>query len=152
MKLPDYANIAEIISGIAVVITLVILTMEIRGSTNAVKAATYDSILADLVEFQLRLAEDTASLEISTIVYGDSPFSLTAIQTERFENRMIALFKNYERAFVQWKYGNLDEEAWQRFETEICQDRGIFFENTAQPRILSSSIQSFRDYYEACTH
>lgn len=40
-KLSNWASIAEILSGIAVVISLILLLFEVQGNSEAVRAATF---------------------------------------------------------------------------------------------------------------
>ena len=152
MKLSDYAQVAEIASGIGVVVTLIFLVVEIRNNTEATKAATYDSISADLAEFQLRLADNDPSIEITTALASNngSLDSLSSEQLERYTFIMSALFKHYERAFIQWQYGNLDDEAWERLEAQICMPRPELFEEYIWQRIRNNSTQSFIEYRESC--
>jgi len=150
VKLSKYAQLAEITSGIGVLVTLVFLVLEIRGNTEATKAATYDSISADLAEFQVSMAEDEASLEINLAMNSDSLESLSPIQLERYSFRMSALYKHYERAFIQWQYGNLDDDAWQRFRVQICMPRPIIFEEIVWQQVRSNSTTGFSEYRENC--
>jgi len=58
-KLSDWASIAEIISGIAVLVTLVFLVLEIRAGTNVTRASMYGDILDSLVENRTLRIEDS---------------------------------------------------------------------------------------------
>jgi hypothetical protein len=56
MKLSDWAGIAEIFSGIAVVVTLVFLIIGIRENTEVTRAATYADLLDGLNEYSMQVA------------------------------------------------------------------------------------------------
>jgi len=57
-KLQEYALIAEIIGGIAIVFSLVFVGLEMRRSTNAEYAASLDRIMSDYFEWKMALATD----------------------------------------------------------------------------------------------
>ena len=150
MKLSDYAQIAEIVSGIAVVITLIFVVVEIRNNTEVTKAATFDSIQADLADYQLQSLNNEEFGEIVMQLQSGGVQSLSPRQLEINTVRTLVQFKHYERAFSQWKYGNLDDEAWERFRNSICRWRGEEFEQIVGSRIENNSIRSFIDYRREC--
>ena len=65
MKLEKWALIAEIIGGIAIVLSLVFVGIEIRRNTNAAYAATYDQILADHIDINLAEANSLSTLNFA---------------------------------------------------------------------------------------
>ena len=58
-KLSDWASIAEIVSGIAVVITLVFLVLGIRENTEVMRATSFASSIDTLNEFTASVVTDS---------------------------------------------------------------------------------------------
>ncbi len=54
MRLERLALIAEIIGGIAIVITLIVLIYETRQNTIATYAASYDQLAADMADWRMQ--------------------------------------------------------------------------------------------------
>ena len=114
-KLEIWALIAEIIGGFAILVTLVLLVVEVSENTSTLKANTYDSLVADLGEWRLGNARNDY---IPTI---RGPFSeLSEVEQLRVRDSIVSLFFIFERAFIQWRVGNLDDDAWERFHRSVC--------------------------------
>jgi len=58
-KLSDWASMAEIASAIAVVVTLVLVLVELRENTEAVRAAARQSIAARIEDRTMGVAADS---------------------------------------------------------------------------------------------
>ena len=151
MKLSDLAQIAEIFASIAVVATLIVLVFEIRSNTEATVVATYDSLQADLADMQLSIILSELNYEIDSIIADGNIRDLTPVQRNILSERRVVQFKHYERAYSQWRYGNLDDEAWERFERIICQWRGEDFEREVGAVIDATSSRGFVEFRRECT-
>jgi len=64
LKLPDWASIAEIISSVAVVISLIFLIIGVKENTEVTRAATYARNVYALIAFREKVAtnDDLAAL------------------------------------------------------------------------------------------
>jgi len=97
MALEYYANIAEIVGVILVVVTLVFLTMQIRQNTRALRSTTIQSVM-----------ENAATWE--KIQSG------TPLASGEETRRAIVLFNVYmietESRYHQFKTGYLDAQPW----------------------------------------
>ena len=58
-KLSDWASIAEIISGIAVVVTLIFLIAGIRENTAVLRGSSYSNTLESLNQLQASIMADS---------------------------------------------------------------------------------------------
>lgn len=138
-KLQQYALIAEIVGGIAVVVTLIFLAFEMRANTQAMRAATYDSLVADIANWRLIYTTDEELQEIDFLRITEGRDALSPLQARYDANVVIALFQHYERAFIQWRAGNLDDSAWDRFERAICGPSG----NPGFEQDVGSTLDTF---------
>ena len=110
-KLSNWASIAEIISGVAVVVTLVFLIVELRGNTEEIRAATLTTVAANN---QTNILTLLSNPELADIVYRD----LQGEDLSPFDNFRVSqyyglLFRSTEQSFIAFRAGRLEEEIFQ---------------------------------------
>jgi hypothetical protein len=116
MTLKKWALITEISSGIAVVVTLVLLMMEVNKNTEATQIATYEAISSELNALDLKLAADP---ELTSLYFGkESDLTELEEQTKFLVGRYA--FRTFESAYFAYKGGSLNDGQWQRFERNVC--------------------------------
>ena len=106
IELQEWALAAEIIGGLAVVVTLIFLVSETRDNTNAIQAQTYQSLTAALNENR----KEAATSEMSVIIRKFSDTGLASLsQDESFRLMMNTEGKwgIYESAFYARERGVL---------------------------------------------
>ena len=123
MKLSDWANVAEILSGIAVVVTLIVLVAGVRANTATVRAATYADMLESANEFENQMITDPEIRNIylsgiSNVREGGEP--LTDSERLIFGLIMQSMFRKHDIAYTMRRYELLDEEIWPEVEEDIC--------------------------------
>ncbi len=113
-KLSDWASIAEIVSSIAIVVTLVLLIAEVRGNTSAVRAATYQSVsdsIAGMVGF-------TTDREIVGIFYKGLETGLDdPLEESQFGLILVSMVRRYENAYYQRDL--IEPELWQGIQNSL---------------------------------
>ena len=109
-KLSDWASIAEIVSSVAVVVTLIILIIEIRGNSEAVRADMLANIAGRTHTHILGSISNPALVEaLSKEAQGDElSFAEQFILNQAFGAQM----KLAEESFIAFRDGHLDEEVW----------------------------------------
>lgn len=109
--LQEYALIAEIISGIAIIISLIFVGIQIKKNTKATQASTFQAI-ADL-DINLLLnfgnSKELAKL-IST--FRDNPESLTGQEQNHGFYLFGAEVRHVENLFLQYENKMLSEKHW----------------------------------------
>jgi hypothetical protein len=119
-KLSDWANIAEIISGVAVIVTLIFLILGIRENTEVTRAAAYDRNIDALNLLRTEVVRDS---EIARRWYAyetGQAAALEGIDRLQLNNQINITFSNYEKAYFNHKYGVLGDSEWTRYERQIC--------------------------------
>ncbi len=116
MDLQVFVAVAEIVSGFAVVLTLVVLIISIRQNTRSQKALVVDSLAAAITSINVPAMESPA--------LGSALSKATADWSSASrEERIIAhyflfsLFKLLENAWYQQKSGILDQAHWLGWES-----------------------------------
>lgn len=110
MKLEKWALIAEIVSGVAVVATLIFLIIEIRGNSDAIRADMQINVSGRTIQHINDSISNPALLEaISREVRGEE---LSVAQEYVLSQSFGARMKLAEESFLVYRDGNLDEEVW----------------------------------------
>jgi hypothetical protein len=108
MALEYYANIAEIVGVILVVVTLVFLVLQIRQNTRALRSTTIQSVMQSEIAMMSLLVENAATWEK---IQSGAPLA-----SGEETRRAIVLFNVYmietESRYHQFKTGYLDAQPW----------------------------------------
>lgn len=118
MDLVNFAAIAEIISAIAVIISLIFVGTEIRKNTKINEAATFQASVAHDIEILMKLGEDPVIAHIF-FAYRDQPDTLSEEEQSQGAHLMAAVIRHIENLYLQYKKGMLSQESWRTRETLI---------------------------------
>ncbi len=113
-RLQKWALTAEVIGGIAVVISLVFVGIELRSNTEATRAATREAINQKDIDFlSLRLDSSVIAQAMTKVEAGEplSPLEESQLVSQQYVNFMI-----FEHTYYQYSEGVLDENDWARHE------------------------------------
>ncbi len=111
--LQDWASIAEIAGGIAIVFSLIYVGYELRENTRAVEAQTRQAFSAqDMTFFETALDQTVVATAIAKQEAGEE---LTHLEQSQLETREHLNFRIFEHAFYQSRKGTLEEVEWDRY-------------------------------------
>ena len=105
-------SVTSIIQTIAVIISLVYVSKQVRDGAKAVKSQTYQSIISAYAEIEARIGQDS---ETARIYYMgcDNPEKLSGEEEKiRFRQLICSIFNFFENLHYQYKTGLLDEHLW----------------------------------------
>ena len=119
-KLADWASIAEIVSGLAVVVTLVVLIAEIRDNTQVMRVSAYADSVDSINEFGALVSRDADSARIWDAYVTGNTDDRDRIDLRRLQSWAYIQFRNYEKAYFSEQSGLLGGEEWERFDRTIC--------------------------------
>lgn len=111
MTLEQFASIGEIVSGVAVIISLVYLAIQIRTNTDAERSSTYQSIVSDFGAMNNTMAS-TPELSHMFVQAMEDYHQLSSDQKARISQIFFQCFRYFENMFYQHRKGYLDEEVW----------------------------------------
>jgi hypothetical protein len=156
-NLRNTALIAEIIGGIAIVVTLIFLVSETLKNTNAIQAQTYQNLTSQLSEFR-RDQRASDMPEIFEKFRVDGLESLSAKERFKFFSLVGALWGIYESAYYARERGVLGDDEWTRFFSQICRrisgiDEPIWDRDREMGQSIAPGLTPiFREYVESsCT-
>ncbi len=105
--------IGEVGGAIAVVVTLVYLTRQIRQSTHATGVAAYQQSQQQIYAMSVAIATDPELAEIFARAFAGGIDSLGPSDGVRFEAAMSTYYFGYESLLALHERGHIDAELWQ---------------------------------------
>ena len=120
MKLEKWALIAEIVSGLAVVVTLIFLILGIRENTSVTRASVYSDITDSINNIQQTLFEDPELSRLYDAYTGRKTGELSEADESRTNRIAIAILRVYEKAYFGRQYGVIGDPEWGRVQSAIC--------------------------------
>ena len=166
VKLENWSLIAEITGGIAVVISVVILIVEVRGNTAAIRAASAQSITDATVNVMTQMAadEELTSLRVAGDQTIREPFVPT-FGTRRVERELSdtdrwryllyyrQLWIRFQNNYLQSRSGALSPGIWDTYAAVICFDMA----DSSRPGVKATwpdhaqvLVPEFVDVVESC--
>ena len=112
---------AEVVSALAIIVTLGFLVIEMRANTVAIHHQTYQVLTEQLNEYRTTLV-GPGGLEAREKLRVQGWDSLTRIEQDRVRFPTINLFGVYESAFYARQRGVIGLSEWERFATAICRN------------------------------
>jgi len=147
--LQQWALAAEIIGGLAVVVSLIFLILETRENTNAIQAQTYQDLSAELNNVRQQMTSEDITILLFKL-RDDGLSSLTEVERYRIVTSIHGIWQVYESAYYAKQRNILGDEEWTRFEIGICRNLNSDFEVWAPPQggIVSNITPAFREHVE----
>jgi hypothetical protein len=144
VTLNELGSLGEFISGLAVVVTLIYLALQIRHNTRAVRSSMHQ----DMVGSTARIAESVSdSPDVGRIVLkADEDYdNLTKEEFIRFEAYAERVFGNFESVFYSYRNSMIEQDLWESWEASYLAD----ISRTAMRRFWHEDRpMHLRDYME----
>ncbi len=113
MKLEKSALIAEIVGGLAIVVTLVFLIMEVRGNSEAIRAHTAQATFGISAE---SFYYPEGNLALDKMLLGEE---LSAEEFSHATSLLAAIFTTFDNHYYQYRQGTLDEEIHEAYRARL---------------------------------
>ena len=121
-QLRKWALGAEIVSAIAVVITVGFLAFQIMNNTNATQAQTYQLLMQEMNDYRLIFTEPGVAA-IATKFAQQGWADLDPVEQRQYYATQTIRWGLYESAYYANKRGVLGDAEWHRFERAYCRAR-----------------------------
>ena len=122
MRLDKWAHVAEIVGGIAIVTSLIVLIFEVRANTELARVAAYDAVSRDFDRFRTSALSNPEWFELFyRWNLGDVPDPVSEPEAA-FKLNMLLLndFGGHERAYLAYKAGIVGDDEWTRLHRSEC--------------------------------
>ena len=120
IRLATWANVAEIVSGVAVLVTLIFLILGIYENTAVTRVSVYGDLIGSVNDMERDLYRDPELSHLATAWLNTDVEALSASDTGRLRLIVHVLFRNYEKAYFFEQEEVIDEAEWSRFGRNIC--------------------------------
>ncbi len=108
-------NFGEFVGAIAVVVTLIYLTTQIRQNNTALRSAAAQDVQHNFAAWYSSAQGDPNLLSISAKGMKDLA-SLSEIEKHQFTVQFMAFCSHVQDAFYKWQEGSLSPELWRGWE------------------------------------
>lgn len=114
-----YRSLIEFAGGLAVLLGLIFVGVELKQNTEAIQAATLQSMTDGSQEFLLLLASDADLNRIWRTARLD-PDALTEAEESQYFVLIRAQWLRFQNSYLQWQRGSMNDDDWIQYETFIC--------------------------------
>ena len=118
MNIESMANYADVIGGIAVIVSLIYVGIQIRRNAKSSQSQANQSAHESLANVSLEVAKDPdlSSLTRKGMI---AFYQLTEEERFRFILLMVVTYRRYENIFYQYEKGFLEEELWDGYKQSM---------------------------------
>ena len=117
MTLSDFASIATVVSGVAVLGSLIYLGLQTRQNSKHIRALLWQGAADRGVSLNLALAD--RDLVAAHITANGGVATPEAVAERQFRLQCIAQYIQYEDLFAHWDDGLLSEEVFKHFQAAM---------------------------------
>lgn len=104
-------NIGDFVGGIAVVVTLIYLAVQIRQNTRSTRTQSWQAAVASVSDWSREVGRDPESARI--LQEGSADFgALSDLERVQFNLLMNAFLRNCENIHYQFSNGAIDQSTW----------------------------------------
>jgi len=150
-KLSDWASVAEIASGVAVVLTLVFLIVGINRNTEVTQASTFAGIIEGLNSVNLTVVADP---ELRRIWFNYLQVTTSELSADELAVLFPIIFSRaglLDTALSMRRSGLFGEREWERIEQLICRESARNRDAGVQQVVLGSLTVDYRSFVtETC--
>lgn len=147
MKLERYAQLAEILASTAVIATLIVLLLQVRENTAAIRAATLLEVNKIARDHLVLMWSDADASRINQIGAQDLS-QLNAEERQRYIWNVRSFWLGMQTVYRQYDLGILPEEEWQVYRDVICTN--ISWPGTRELWTGTDLIPDFVRVVESC--
>ena len=119
LSLGEFAQIAEIVAAVAVVVSLVYVGIGLRDNTFAVRSASAQAVTNTSLDILFGQATN-ADLSHIRIVGDDDYSALTEEEKYRYYLLYRPIWLSWQNVYLQQELGVIDPKLWGTYERVIC--------------------------------
>ncbi|MEZ5559180.1 MAG: hypothetical protein R3E86_11665 [Pseudomonadales bacterium] len=111
MSIADLGSLGELISSIAVLISLIYLAVQVRTGIETQRTATYQSVVAEFsaVNRSMATTPNVSALFAKALEDYDA---LDATERATISQLFFVVFHNFENMYYQYRKGYLEDDVW----------------------------------------
>ena len=149
LKLSEWASIAEIASGIAVVLTLLLLVLSINKNTAATQASMFSGLVEDLNGVYYTVLPDPELRRIWSQYVGGTPSGLSEEDRNALIPILVSRANLLDSALTMRDSNLIGENEWGRIEQLICREYQRTVDVGLEGIVLAASTVDYQDFVAA---
>ena len=122
MKLEKLSALAELVSSIAIVITLVYLAVQTQQNTRALQANARQASLESELELIYKIIDHPVLYQGPVLEFPNTNYSEQELRQIAAFN--VAMFRTRENYWIQYRNGALDPETWESYRSVLVNEIG----------------------------
>ena len=122
MTLEQASLVAQIVSAVAVIASLIFVGVQLRQASAAIRGASSEAHAALYTDLVHSIIDNADFARLWSVGLND-PKALLEDEWVRIVASSSALFRQYETSRVQWQKGRLDHEHWHTVEKQAANFR-----------------------------
>lgn len=143
VNLSTLSEVSQIISALAVVVSLIYVGGQVNQNTRATQAAMRQSIADNDITYLMTSLDNNI---VATALYKQySNKELSELEMSQLTNRQHVNFRVFENAFYQYQQGLLERETWSRYRLII---KGLLTNDSAAIKMWSYLQKSFTKSFQ----
>jgi hypothetical protein len=147
MKLEKWALVSEIIGAFAIVVTLIVLVLEVRENTAAIRAAAILEVNKIARDHLITMWADEDANRIDQIGSRNLE-ELSPEERQRYSWNVRSFWLGMQTVYRQYDLGTLPDEEWRVYHDVICNN--ISWPGTRELWTGTDLIPEFVDVVESC--
>jgi len=120
VTLQDWGSIGELVGGVAVIVTLIYLAVQLRQYALGINSATFHAIMQGFNQLNTMFVRDPALADVYSRGMAD-PASLSSAERYQFVWLTRCYVNIYENLYQQFARGACPEAYWIRYARELKQ-------------------------------
>src|SRR5215469_13717456 len=128
MSLSDLASLGSFVSGLAVLVSLIFVVLQLRQNTEAVRASSSQAQEAEIQNVLQPIVAEEDVAEIWRIGLDQGAHTLSANQKVRWLVIMGGVTRYWHASWLMWERGRLDKGLWYHVEhqaIDVCARKGF---------------------------
>ena len=152
LKLSDWASIAEIASGIAVVLTLLLLVLGINRNTAVTQASMFAGLVEDLNNVYYTVLPDPELRRIWSQYVGGSPSGLREEDLSTLLPIVVSRANLLDSALTMRNSDLIADNEWARIAELICREHTRAVNAGLEGVVLAASTRDYQNFVaESCS-
>ena len=142
-------DFVEVGGGIAILVGIFFVGLELRQNTAAVQAATNQDLIHSSSDFLVDIGSDPETSRVYATGRLD-PSALTPSERSQYFMLQQAFWLRMQNAFMQWQRGTLIDEDWIVYQSVIC-GSATAPGPEAHWRRVNAITPAFKEFLETCS-
>jgi hypothetical protein len=111
MSLGEWASIASLVSAVALVVSVIYVSIQIRNNTRAVRATAFQQVVDSFAGISLEIAKDRNLVDL--YLRGSQDFaSLSDVERTQYSLMLLSFLRRAENVFFQTEIHLLQSDHW----------------------------------------